>query len=222
MKLKPVVMDLEMSGLDPHKNGIWQIGAIDMNNKEKEFFDESRIDDDETVMEESLKVTGKTEEELRNPNKQSQKEMLEKFLSWMSVRPFRCFLCQNPQFDMAFLIDKVNKYGLKKTYNYRAFDLHSIAQLRYNQIHGKFLTRNNGGSGLDLTKILDFCGIPDKRVQVTSGEVKEEGTPHNALEDCKLTAECFSRLVYGEKMFEEFEKYEIPEGLKNKGEENEN
>jgi len=60
----PIVVDLEMSGLIPSENGIWQIGAVDLNNPEKIFFDESRIDDDDVVDEGALKVIGKTEEQL--------------------------------------------------------------------------------------------------------------------------------------------------------------
>ena len=36
--MKPIVMDIETSGLDLVKCGIWQIGAIDLNTMEKKFF----------------------------------------------------------------------------------------------------------------------------------------------------------------------------------------
>ncbi len=71
--MKPIVLDLETSGLEIEKSGIWQIGAIDLNTGE-EFFDECRIDDEDKIMESALKVTGKTEEELRNQEKQSQNQ----------------------------------------------------------------------------------------------------------------------------------------------------
>ena len=221
-KILPIVMDLETSGLHPNNNGIWQIGAVDLSNPEKVFSDESSIDDEDLVEEEALKVIGKTEDELRNPNKQSQKEMIEKFLSWVEVRPFRCFLCQNPQFDIGFLWNKAKKYGLKKTFNYRAFDLHSIAQTKYFEVHGKLLTRDDGSSDMNLTSILEFCGMPDKRIKVNNGEVAEEGNPHNALEDARLTGECFYRLMFGENLFEEYKKYEIPKYLKKDSAEDQN
>jgi len=71
--LLPIVVDLETSGLDLVKSGIWQIGAVDLNTME-EFFDEARIDDEDEINDGALKVIGKTEEELRDKNKQSQKE----------------------------------------------------------------------------------------------------------------------------------------------------
>ena len=70
--MKPIVLDLETSGLDKVNCGIWQIGAIDLNNQE-EFLEEGRIDDEDVAQEGALRVIGKTEEELRDKNKRSQK-----------------------------------------------------------------------------------------------------------------------------------------------------
>ena len=211
MSLKPIVTDLEMSGLDPVKNGIWQIGAVDLNTME-EFLEESRIDDEDSVEEEALKVIGKTEEELRSPEKQSQKEMIEKFMKWVEKKQLRNLLCQNPQSDIGFLNEKIKKYGLKRTFHHRAFDTHTIAQVIYNKINGKFLTEGNH-SMMSLPSILEFCGLEDPRVLIVDGEVVKEGTPHNALEDSKLTAECFSRLMFGKSLFPEFAENKVPEYL---------
>jgi DNA polymerase III epsilon subunit-like protein len=211
MSLLPIVLDLEMSGLFPTKNGIWQIGAVDLNSGE-EYFDESRIDDDDAVEEEALKVIGKTEEYLRDPNKQSQKDMIEKFFGWVEQRPLRNMLCQNPQFDIGFLYEKAQKYGLKKTVHFRSFDLHSIAQARYFELNGKFLTEEHN-SKMNLKNILEFCGLPDNRIQMDRGEVTQEGNPHNALEDAKLTGECFSRIMRGESLFGEYSQFKVPDYL---------
>ena len=55
---------------------------------------------------------------------------------------------------------------------------------------------------MNLKKILAFCGMEDERGY------------HNALEDCKIEAECFNRLIYGKNLFPEYSKFEIPEYLK--------
>jgi len=213
MSLKPIVMDLETSGLSIEKSGIWQIGAIDLNTME-EFFEEGRIDDEDIINKDALIVIGKTEEELRDKNKQSQKELLEKFFKWINEKAeTKIFLCQNPQFDLAWLGVRTQRYGLKKPYNYRAFDLHTTAQLMHQKIRGEFLFKVRG-SDMNLGKIIEFVGMKDERIKMRKGGVEKEGTPHNALEDCKLTAECFSRLVYGKKLFKEYDKFEIPEVLK--------
>ena len=216
--IMPIVLDLEMSGLDVVKCGIWQIGAIDLNTMD-EFLDESRIDDEDIIDKEALIVIGKTEDELRDESKQSQKQLIGKFFKWVAGRAMRNVLCQNPQFDVGFMDIRAKKYGLKKPFQYRTFDLHSIAQTIYNKANGEFLIKSSkdGGSfesDMNLTNILNFCGLPDKRTQIVDGKITQKGNAHNALEDCKLTAECFSRLLFGKNMFEEYSKYEIPRELK--------
>ena len=206
MSLKPIIMDIEASGLDLVRCGIWQIGAVDLNTME-EFFEESRIDDEDEIVnvpdadKTVLEVIGKTEEELRDSNKQSQKQMLENFFYWVEQKPFRNFLCQNPQFDVAILQIKSRKYGIKIPFHYRSFDLHSTAQKTYHDLHNQFLIEEDHSS-MGLTNILKLCGMEDNR-QV-----------HNALEDAKLTAECFSRLMYGKNLLEEYNKFPVPEVLR--------
>jgi len=207
-----IVLDIETSGLFPEKDGIWQIGAIDLETTE-EFIEECRIEDDDQIEEEALKIIGKTEEELRDENKQSQKELLNKFLKWVGQRKIKNFLCQNPQFDICFIALKARKYGLEIPFHHRAFDLHSIAHSKYFEINGDFLIKEDH-SDMGLSKILKFCGLEDERIWVEEGEVKKEGKPHNALEDARLTAECFSRILKGKNMFPEFAKFEIPQELK--------
>lgn len=204
--MKPVVVDLEASGIDFVKCGIWQIGAIDLETGE-EFLEESRIDDEDKYLENGgdktlFEVIGKTEAELRDESKQSQKELLIKFFKWMKKREMKNLVCQNPQFDFAMLKLKAEKYDLKIPFHHRCFDTHSIAHTIYFQKHGKFLTEDKDYSQMNLKHILEMCGMKDNRKE------------HNALEDAKLTAECFSRLVFGEKFLDEYEEFEIPEDLK--------
>lgn len=217
-QIMPVVLDIETSGLDRTRCGVWQIGAIDLNTME-EFLQESRIDNDDFIESDALIVIGKTEEDLRDEQKISQRELLDNFYRWIEKKSMRNVLCQNPQFDVAVLEMRAKKYGIKKTIQHRAFDLHTIAQAMHLKINGEFLIKSSkdGGnfeSDMNLTNVLKFCGLPDKRKQLMDGKVTQEGNPHNALEDCKLTAECFSRLLYGKNMFPEFKKYEVPEELK--------
>ncbi len=63
---------------------------------------------------------------------------------------------------------------------------------------------------MGLRNILKLCGIEDERRSVREDKISREGKPHNALEDAKLTAECFSRLVYGKNLFPEYAKFKIP------------
>jgi len=209
MNLKPIVFDLETSGVSIDKAGIWQIGAVDLNTME-EFLEEGRIDDDDLIINtpESRRtveeVTGKTEAQMRDPEKQSQKELLEKFFMWIQNKPFKNLICQHPQFDIAWLGFRAQKYGLKKPFGYKAFDLHTIAQVKFNDLYEKFsINEEKGKSDMNLGNILKFCGFPE-----------DPRGAHNALEDSKLTAECFSRLIYGKNLFPEYAKFEIPEVLR--------
>tara|TARA_Y100000310_G_C20620758_1_gene783149 strand:+ start:296 stop:898 length:603 start_codon:yes stop_codon:yes gene_type:complete len=199
-----IVFDIETSGLDKVKCGIWQIGAYDLNSGET-FLEEGRIDDEDQAIDGGSKplieVIGKTEEDLRNPNKQSQKELIEKFLAWIDSKNSKNVLCMIPDFDVGFLQIKANKYDLKLPFSHRTFDLHSFAQLKFHEINKNFNLKE-GKSNLGLDNITKFCGMEDNR------------NYHNALEDSKLTAECFSRIVYGKNLIEEFKAYPIPSYLK--------
>ncbi|MBU2104430.1 MAG: 3'-5' exonuclease [Nanoarchaeota archaeon] len=213
-KLLPIVVDIETSGLDLVKSGIWQIGAIDLNTME-EFIDEARIDDEDEISDGALKVIGKTEEELRDKNKQSQKELIEKFMKWVETRKMKNFACHHPQGDIGWLMVRLKKYRLERKFNHKAFDTHSIAQTKFYEINKRFLIEEKEKrSNMGLSKILEFCGLPDERLQIKDEEIIKEGKPHNALEDAKLTAECFSRLMFGKNLFPEFIKFEVPKELR--------
>ena len=194
-----IVVDTEFTGLDPNKNGIWQIGAIDLESME-EFLEEARIDDEDETDESALKVVGKREQEIRNPNKQSQKQLITNFFNWVKDKKIKNMLAQGP-WDFTILLVKARKYNLELPFHHRSYDLHSIASLKHFQVHGKFLIKEDH-SDLGLTNMLTFCGMQDNR------------QAHNALEDCKLEAECFSRIVHGKNLFKEFEQFPIPDYLK--------
>lgn len=198
-----IVVDIETSGTDFLRNGIWQIGAIDTDDPEKTFLDECRIDDDDTLTQEALDLCGITEEYIRSIHKQSQKELIEKFFDWCLESNVRNFVCHNPQFDFAYIKIRADKYNLKMPVHFRCFDTHSIASLKYKEVYGN-LPIDGGFSHMSLPNVLYFCGMKDERDK------------HNALEDAKLTAECFIRLVYCKTFLKEFEQYPLPKYLEEK------
>jgi len=200
-----IVVDIETSGVDINKCGIWQIGAVDTDNPKNIFLDEGRIDEEDILLFDMKgkkttpeKLFGKSESDLRDKKKKSQKELLINFFKWCESCKIKVFVCQNPQFDFTFLETKAFKYNLKFSIDYHAFDLHSIAQIAYKRVNGEFLFEKDH-SGLGLSKILDFVGMKDNRKE------------HNALEDAKLTSEAFFRLVYGKNLLEEYSKFKLSE-----------
>jgi DNA polymerase III epsilon subunit-like protein len=82
-----IILDIETSGIDKVRCGIWQIGAIDLSNPKEYFLQEGRIDEKDEIVNSGekpvLEVLGKTEEELRDKKKQSQKQLLINFFKWI-------------------------------------------------------------------------------------------------------------------------------------------
>lgn len=192
-----IVLDMEASSPDNGKGGIWQIGAIELDSGE-EFFEEARIDEDDEISEEALLVIGKTEKELRDSNKQTQKELIEKFLTWTEKFEERIIIGHNIGWDSTFLSNKCMRYGIgqrfKDSLSYRSFDISTLAQAIYYKENKKFKTKN-GKNDMNSTNIFAMFGIEDNRVHVNKGDIIKEGTPHNALEDAKNTAKCFEELI---------------------------
>ena len=211
-----IVIDIESSGLNLAKNGIWQIGAIDLDTGE-EFFEEAKIDDEDEIMKEALVLTGKTEQDLRDKTKQSQKQLIENFLNWVEKFDERILAGHNVGFDVMFIQNKCIEYNLREKFHkitgQRSIDLHTLANIIYMKKNKKFKKSENGKSSMNLSSVLEFCGLKDKRMAMSNGEVIKEGKPHDALEDSKLEAECFSRLVYGKNLLPEFKKDPVPEYL---------
>ncbi len=193
---KMIVLDIETSGLDIGKNGIWQIAALNMETGE-EFCEKCRIDGEDEIMEEALEICGKTEQELKDKSKQTQKQLIENFLNWISKFDERIIAGHNVGWDISFLQNKCLKYGLRKKFHevigHRTIDLATLAQLKFREENGKFKTEN-GKNKMDLKSVLEFCGMKDERKQSVNGKITE-GKSHNALEDVKLEVECFKKLL---------------------------
>ncbi|MEK6741926.1 MAG: 3'-5' exonuclease [Nanoarchaeota archaeon] len=196
-----IVLDIESSGLDTGRCGIWQIGAVEFENPKNVFLEESRIDDEDEIAEEALMVIGKTKEDLRDKKKQSQKQMIENFLKWCKTCDERIVAGHNVGFDIIFIQSKCIRYGIKDKFSevigVRTIDLHTLASLKYKEKKGQFKMKDGktGKSDMNLLSVMEFCGLKDTRRVVEKGKVIKEGEAHNALTDAKLTAECFRRLL---------------------------
>ena len=212
-----IVLDIETSGLTS-RNGIWQIGALELEHPENSFLQECRIDDKDEVTTAALKICGKSEAELRDTKKQSQRDLVAKYLNWVDGIKQRIILGENIGWDCSMIQDKSIKYGLENLFHnvhgHRTLDLHTIAQEKWREIHGEYLLDKDGRDALGLQRTLEFVGIPDIRRHVgEDGRVKQEGTAHNALEDCRLEAEVYWRLKHGEKYLLEYHQFKVPREL---------
>ncbi|MEK6934081.1 MAG: 3'-5' exonuclease [Nanoarchaeota archaeon] len=208
-----IIVDIETSGnFDPSKNGIWQIGAVDFEKPENIFLEEARIDDEDNIEEAALKITGKTKEELIDKSKQSQRQLLENFFNWASKIKNRILVAHNTPFDYGFLILKAKKYNLEFPFSHRTFDLHVFAVAKYFEINKK-LPIEDGKSKMNLSNVIEFCGLKVNRIQLKGNEVIKEGEPHDGLKDAKLEAECLSRILYGKNLIQQYKNFPIPDYL---------
>jgi len=213
-----IVLDIESSGIDTGRCGIWQIGALELENPRNSFFQEGKIDEEDIIEESALRVIGKTEENLRDLDKQFQKELILNFLDWTKRCKEKLFLGQNIGWDLNFIQNKCLKYGImnkfRETVGQRGIDLHTLAQQKYYEVYKKYFLKEKGSSNMNTTTILNFCGIPDKRIKIKEGSkqggVEKDGNPHNAREDCRLEGEAYYRLTYGKTHFPEYSQFKIP------------
>jgi len=209
-----IILDIETSGLSPVKNAILEIAALKFEDPNIFLQTYCRIDEDDEIDPVALKVNGQSEEEIRDFTRPSQKEALMKLFEWIKKQNDYCIVGQNiGEFDWNFIRTKAEKYGLNMEIHRRSIDLHSLAFLRHSQVYGK-LPIKNGISFLNLREILNFVGIKDERRHVSGGEIIAEGKFHGALEDCRLEAEAFSRLLYGKSLFKEYFQFPVPDYLK--------
>ena len=198
-----VVFDLEFSGLDFtfSNTSILSIGAVSFENPEETFYKECRIWEGAEVEDEALKITGFTMEQITDPKKPLPHEITEEFIDWLKKYKDRTLGGQNIYTDYYMFVGELWRSKLKFQPGFRLVELHALAYQKYLQL-GKEIPLHEGFSELGLPKILRLCGIDFK------GPI-----PHNALEDAKITAECFSRLINGKSILKEFEDYPVPEYL---------
>ena len=192
-----IIVDVESSGVDPQKDSLVSVGAIDFDNPKNRFYEECRIWDGAHIEDGSLKVTGMTREEITDPKKQSDREVVEKFLKWLESCKEHTLAGQNPSFDRDFLMYTAHRYHINWPLAHRTIDLHSIAY--YHMIkRGIPIPAENKHSKVNLTSIIKYVGINFER------------GAHNALEDTLLEAECLFRLMYDKPLLSEYAKFKIP------------
>lgn len=196
-----IIVDVETTGVHPEKHALLSIGAVDFSHPERQFYAECQIWDGAEVMQEALSINGFTEENICDPKKKSQKEIIEEFYAFVQGCEEHTFAGENPSFDRDFLKASVKRENISWIIPHRTIDLHTLG-------YTHFLTQNlaaptkNKRTAINLDFILTLVGLP------------QEPKPHNALTGAQMEAEVFSRLLYGKNLLKEFAQYPIPEVLK--------
>lgn len=195
-----IVVDIEASGLDAKESSIVSVGAIGFNNPENQFYEECRIFEGAHVNEDSLKVNGFTEEQIRDPKKKTDREVVEAFLAWSRTCKEWTLAGQNPSFDRDFLKETAYRYHVNWPIAHRTVDLHSVAYAHFVK-KGIEIPLKNNHSDLDLDNIAKFVGLTS------------EPEPHNALNGAKFAAEALSRLLNGKQLLDEYKEFAIPSDI---------
>lgn len=193
-----IVLDVEASGLDPVKNSIVSVGALDLMNPENRFYMECRVWDGAHIEDEALAVNGFTREQLLDQSKPSEADLTHAFKDWAMTVGERTFAGQNVSFDRDFMLHGAMRAGHTDwPFAHRTIDTHTLCYMHMIQKGMQPPTKNNR-SALNLDAVLNYCGIP------------EEPSPHNALTGALCHAEVIARLLYDRKLLPEFTAYEIP------------
>ncbi len=193
-----IVVDVEASGTEPWKHSIVSVGALDILNPTNRFYEECRIWEGAHVMDEALKVNGFTKAQIIDKSKQSEADLVHRFLIWSDGVAERTLAGQNVSFDRDFLRHAAERAGHTDwPFAYRTLDTHTMCYMHMIE-RGLQPPTKHRRSALDLDAVLNYCGIP------------EEPMPHNAFTGALSHAEVISRLLYGRKLLPEFEAFGIP------------
>jgi DNA polymerase III epsilon subunit-like protein len=193
-----IALDIETSGVDPQKNSILSLGALDTDEPTNQFYDECRVGEGLHINDESLAINGFSREEATDVSKKTEAELLQAFFAWALDRPKnRTIVGQNTSFDTGFLQAASKRAGIEFPLAHRTLDTHALVWLHMT-LYGIEPPMMHEHSALNLTAALAYCGLPP------------EPKPHNALTGAFVHAEIFSRIAYNKKMIPEFFEYEIP------------
>ena len=193
-----IVVDVEASGVDYAKNSIVSIGALELGNPTRQFYQECRVWDGAHINEQSLEVNGFWREQITDPSKKSEAEITHEFIAWALEAEDRTFAGQNVSFDRDFLKHAAERAGHTDwPFAYRTIDTHTLCYMHMIK-RGLNIPMAKNRSALGLAAAINYCGSP------------MEPVPHNALTGAKSHAEVISRLLYDKKLLPEFTQYEIP------------
>lgn len=193
-----IVLDIESTGLSPELNSILSIGALDLDDPTNQFYDECHAWDGAHIEDEALAINGFTREEVTNPNRKSEEEVIKAFIAWATDRPQnRTLAGQNVSFDRDFVRAACKRAGIEFPFAHRTIDTHTLVWNHMIQ-KGVVPPMHNHRTALNLDAALNYCGLP--------GEPK----PHNALTGAFCHAEVISRIVYNKKLLPDFDTHPIP------------
>jgi DNA polymerase III epsilon subunit-like protein len=121
-----LVIDIEASGLTAEHHSIVSLGALDLENPSNRFYAECRVWSGAKIAEDALAVNGFTMEEVTDPNKMSEEELIRNFIGWSKDLNNRTFLGQNVSMDRNWAQAAAERAGEDWPFAHRTIDTHSL------------------------------------------------------------------------------------------------
>lgn len=195
-----LITDCEMSGLEPTLHSILSVGAVDLDNPSRQLYEECRIWDGAKIEDEALAVCGFSREQATDQAKQSEAELVHKFIAFGGGMVDTTLAGQNVFTDLYFLQAAAKRAEHTAwPFAHRIIDVHTLCwEHMVKRGVAPPLNPEKRHSALNLEAVARYCGLD------------EEPKPHNALTGAKYSAEVVSRLLYDKKLLPEFEQYGIP------------
>ncbi|MBN2042536.1 MAG: 3'-5' exonuclease [Candidatus Aenigmarchaeota archaeon] len=187
-----IIVDVETTGLDPIRNSILSIGALDLSNPKNQFYGECGIWKGASISKTALKINGFTRKQIRD-NKKTPGELLKEFLEWAKRTKTKKIGGYYTRFDYSFLKSTADRFSIKFPFSPDVLDLHDI----FCKKMGMDKAMYEGILLFSLNEIMISLGMPP------------EPDPHNALRGAKYTAEGISRVKNGKNLLKEFMNYPV-------------
>ena len=195
-----IIVDLELTGLDPEKHAIIDIAAIEFENPRNRFDCQCNLRDGAEIDDVSLGFNEYTKESISLSNISLEEAMIS-FLKWNSTISNRTISGMSNDTDILFLKKSFSLYNLPWDFGHRKIDIHSISYAIAIKNGFEISTNEYNTSNFNSDAIMEFVGIP------------KEKKPHIALNGVLCETEALSRLIYGKNLLPEFSKYTVPDYL---------
>jgi DNA polymerase III epsilon subunit-like protein len=193
-----IVLDVETTGLDPEKNSLVSIGALDFYNPRDRFYEECNVWDGALITQEALDINGYKQEEIIGSNKKSEAEIVKNFFTWLKDKSDIIIAGQNCYFDLQFIEAAVKRSGVSvERLSKRIFEQHALVMFHMMK-RGLKPPIKDRRSALDSDAIMIYVGIP------------AEPKPHMAINGAVWEFEALHRLLYDKAGLKEFEQYPVP------------
>ncbi|PIR38272.1 MAG: hypothetical protein COV34_01530 [Candidatus Zambryskibacteria bacterium CG10_big_fil_rev_8_21_14_0_10_42_12] len=193
-----IVIDVETTGTEEDKHSLVSIGAVDFLDPKRRYYRECKIFPGAHIMEEALDVNGYTKEEITDPSKMTDKEMVEEFIVWAQEGKSIMLAGHNLMpIDFDFIEATCRRNHINFPFPKRTIDLHTVC-FTHMMLQGLEPPMEDGKSELNSDRVMKYCGLP------------AEPKPHIAINGALYEAEAFSRLLRNQKLLPEFQEYEIP------------